>query len=104
MPDLRMVEANHGARCIKADEVLAQRVVLAGDAEPRAVAEEQDSAVLTLVDVNASYGPIVAVHDINLQIAPGECLALVGESGSGKTTLARSICGPPPRARRRDPA
>ncbi len=93
MPDLRMVEANHGARCIKADEVLAQRVVLAGDAEPRAVAEEQDSAVLKLVGVNASYGPIVAVHDINLQIAPGECLALVGESGSGKTTLARSISG-----------
>ena len=37
-------------------------------------------------------------------LAPRECLALVGESGSGKTTLARSIAGPAPRARRRDPA
>ena len=33
------------------------------------------------------------MHDVNLQLAPHECLALVGESGSGKTTLARSIAG-----------
>jgi peptide/nickel transport system ATP-binding protein len=33
------------------------------------------------------------LHEINLTLAPTECLALVGESGSGKTTLARSIAG-----------
>ncbi len=31
------------------------------------------------------------LHDIDLQVAAGECVGLVGESGSGKTTLARSV-------------
>jgi oligopeptide/dipeptide ABC transporter ATP-binding protein len=32
-----------------------------------------------------------AVHDINFEIYPGECLSLVGESGCGKSTTARLI-------------
>ncbi len=32
-----------------------------------------------------------AVHNVDLDIYPGECLGLVGESGCGKTTLGRCI-------------
>lgn len=37
--------------------------------------------------------PLMALADVDLDIARGECHAIVGESGSGKTTLANLILG-----------
>lgn len=34
-----------------------------------------------------------AVQGVNLQVAPGEVVALVGQSGSGKTTVSRIVLG-----------
>ena len=93
LPDLQPVSGGQLVRCIRAEEVQTQpRTLTQGTAE--AVRDfSADDSVLVLKDVCASYGDRQVVHDINLSLAPRECLALVGESGSGKTTLARTIAG-----------
>jgi osmoprotectant transport system ATP-binding protein len=40
-------------------------------------------------DVRKTYGDVVALDGVSLEVARGTCSALVGESGSGKTTLLR---------------
>ncbi|VVO12487.1 ABC transporter ATP-binding protein [Pseudomonas fluorescens] len=47
--------------------------------------------LLSLEHLTISLGNRRVVDDLNLQIQPGERLALVGESGSGKTVTALSI-------------
>ena len=92
VPELYALTPAHRARCIRAAEVTTQAKVHAGAVDEAEAAPRAD-AVLTLDGVQASYSGIQVLHDVDLQLASGECLALVGESGSGKTTLARAIAG-----------
>ena len=39
------------------------------------------------------FGPVVALHGLDLSISPGELFFLLGPSGCGKTTLLRSLAG-----------
>ena len=43
--------------------------------------------------VSKSYGSVVAVHTMNLEIYEGEFLAIMGPSGCGKTTSLRMLAG-----------
>ncbi len=43
--------------------------------------------------MNKSFGPVHVLHDVDLQVFPGEVTALVGDNGAGKSTLIKSITG-----------
>jgi oligopeptide/dipeptide ABC transporter ATP-binding protein len=45
------------------------------------------------VELPTPRGWVRPVHDLSLEIAPGETLGLVGESGSGKTMLSLALMG-----------
>ena len=51
------------------------------------------SATLEARDVTKRFGGLIAVHNVSLQLRPGEVHGLIGPNGSGKTTLLNLISG-----------
>ena len=49
--------------------------------------------ILETKDLNAGYGDIQILWDINIKIGEGEIVALAGSNGAGKSTLLRSLIG-----------
>lgn len=47
--------------------------------------------IIEFRDVHKSFGSLKVLNDLNLEVAPGEKLALIGPSGSGKTTILRIL-------------
>jgi peptide/nickel transport system ATP-binding protein len=91
IPPAEAVGPEHRVWCVRAADAVAAATA-PGQQLGRARAQT-DAPLLTIDDLDASYGGRRVVADVSIAIAEGASLALVGQSGSGKTTLARCIAG-----------
>jgi ABC-type branched-subunit amino acid transport system ATPase component/ABC-type branched-subunit amino acid transport system permease subunit len=51
------------------------------------------TAALTVDDVTVSFGGLMALQNICMQVRPGQTLGLIGPNGAGKTTLLNVLSG-----------
>ena len=55
--------------------------------------ETEDMNMITLEDIQKSYGTHQVLKDVNLNIHQGEIYGLIGKNGAGKTTIFKIILG-----------
>ena len=53
----------------------------------------ESSVAIRVRGLTRSFGDVVAVNGVDLDVIDGEFLTLLGPSGSGKTTVLRMIAG-----------
>jgi branched-chain amino acid transport system ATP-binding protein len=49
--------------------------------------------MLKVSNIQANYGAVRALHDISLEVMPGEIIVLLGVNGAGKSTTLKTISG-----------
>jgi putative spermidine/putrescine transport system ATP-binding protein len=60
---------------------------------PSSAGASSAEPAVRLTDVRKTYGEVVAVQRLSLEVRPGEFFTMLGPSGSGKTTTLRVIAG-----------
>ena len=87
----------------KMKDILLRRRVAPSDSLPSSVAAETQlaprqrsgtqEAVLEVRNVSKSFGGLMAVKDVSLQVTRGEILGIIGPNGAGKTTFFNLLNG-----------
>ena len=54
---------------------------------------EEKKPLISVRNIRKSFGGIIAVNDLSLDLMEGEVLGLIGPNGAGKTTIVNTITG-----------
>lgn len=54
---------------------------------------DKENVVISIIDLKKSFGNLVVLNGVNLDILSGENMAVLGRSGSGKSVLIKIIAG-----------
>jgi ABC-2 type transport system ATP-binding protein len=53
----------------------------------------EDAPIIHTEHLSRSFGKLVAVHDVSLDVHRGEIFGILGPNGAGKSTTIRMLCG-----------
>ncbi len=75
------------------DAALTGRIAPRWTTAPRQAPAPLREAELRLQELHKSFGGVVAVDGVSLELHAGQALVVIGPNGAGKTTLLNLVCG-----------
>jgi ABC-type branched-subunit amino acid transport system ATPase component len=84
----------YGSRFMRGDiSLCVAELIEERDERARMTADPENIPVLQVRNVDASYGPLQVLFDVNFEVRRGETVALLGTNGAGKSTIMKAIAG-----------